>query len=194
VRDQDAWLCFEDESGQSLRPPKARTWSRRGQAPQVAVTGKGSGRISIAGLVCARTGRRSRLIYRMLVQHPGRRTDHKGFREDDLAALLDKVHHQLGGKIVLVWDNSRQHTDTAMRDLLAQRTDWLTVFHLPPYAPDLNPAEGVWSNLKNSLGNLAACTLDTLAQLTRTRLKKMQYRPELLNGFIAETGHTLTPP
>jgi transposase len=25
-----AWLCFEDESGQGLRPPKGRTWGRRG--------------------------------------------------------------------------------------------------------------------------------------------------------------------
>jgi hypothetical protein len=34
VADQDAWLCFEDEAGQTLRPPKACTWRRRG-APQV---------------------------------------------------------------------------------------------------------------------------------------------------------------
>jgi putative transposase len=46
----------------------------------------------------------------------------------------------------------------------------------------------------NDLGNLAACTVDALAELTRTRLKKMQYRPGLLGGFIAETGLTLTPP
>jgi hypothetical protein len=24
------WICFEDESGQALQPPKARTWGRRG--------------------------------------------------------------------------------------------------------------------------------------------------------------------
>jgi putative transposase len=58
----------------------------------------------------------------------------------------------------------------------------------------LNPAEGVWANLKASLGNLAACTTAQLGKLTQTRLKKMQYRPDLLDGFIAETGLTLTPP
>ena len=31
--DLGAWLCFEDESGQGLRPPKGRTWGRRGQHP-----------------------------------------------------------------------------------------------------------------------------------------------------------------
>jgi hypothetical protein len=37
--DLGAWLCFEDESGQRLRPPKGRTWGHRGQTPVVRVTG-----------------------------------------------------------------------------------------------------------------------------------------------------------
>jgi putative transposase len=185
-------LCFEDEAGQSLRPPKARTWSRCGTTPVVRVSGKGSGRVSLAGLVCTRPGHRTRLIFRMLV-HRGRKGEKKGFKEADYAALLDDAHQQLGGKIVLVWDNATQHKDTAMRELLQARSAWLTVFRLPPYAPDLNPAEGVWAHLKKSLANLAACTTDQLAALARTRLKKMQYRPGLLDGFIAETGLIINP-
>ena len=41
-----AWICFEDEAGQALRPPKARTWARRGHTPVVMVSGRGSGRVS----------------------------------------------------------------------------------------------------------------------------------------------------
>ncbi|SHN34577.1 transposase, partial [Streptomyces yunnanensis] len=70
----------------------------------------------------------------------------------------------------------------------------LTVFRLPPYTPDLNPAEGVWAHLKKSLANLATCTTHQLASKARTRLKKIQYRADLLDGFIAETGLNLTPP
>jgi hypothetical protein len=44
-----AWICFEDEAGQNLRPPKARTWARRGHTPVVAVSGKGSGRVTGGG-------------------------------------------------------------------------------------------------------------------------------------------------
>lgn len=55
VRGQDAWLVFEDESGQALRPPKARTWSRIGVSPQV----KMSGRVSVVGIVCAKPDQRS---------------------------------------------------------------------------------------------------------------------------------------
>ena len=43
-----AYVCFEDEAGQNLRPPKARTWARRGHTPVVRVPGKGSGRVSVA--------------------------------------------------------------------------------------------------------------------------------------------------
>ncbi|MEU5431711.1 transposase, partial [Streptomyces olivoreticuli] len=62
-----------------------------------------------------------------------------GFKETDFAALLDAAHQQLGSRIVLVWDNSTRHKDTAMRELLATREQWPTVFRLPAYAPDLNP-------------------------------------------------------
>lgn len=156
----------------------------------VKVTGKGSGRISIAGLTCYRPERRSRLIYRMLV-HRGRKGEKKGFREADFAALLDAAHQQLGGPIVLVWDNLGGHTSTAMRRLIANRP-WLRVYQLPSYAPELNPVESVWSHLKRSLANLAAGTIMRMAELARTRLKRMQYVPGLIDGFLAGTG--LAPP
>jgi transposase len=67
-----------------------------------------------------------------------------------------------------------------------------SVYRLPGYAPELDPTEGVWANLKNGLGNLAARSVDDLARIVRTGLKRMQYHPDLINGFLAETG--LVPP
>ncbi|GAU71395.1 transposase [Streptomyces sp. NBRC 110611] len=80
-----------------------------------------------------------------------------------------------------------------MRELIEARS-WLTVFRFPSYTPDLNPAEGVWAHLKNSLANLAPCSIDELATLARTRMKRMQYQPGLLDGFISETGLISPPP
>ena len=71
--------------------------------------------------------------------------------------------------------------------------DWLTVVRLPAYASDLNPTEGAWSHLKRDLGNLVACTIDQLAAAVKTLLKRIQYRPELIDGFLAQTGLTLDP-
>ena len=47
--------------------------------------------------------------------------------------------------------------------------------------------------MKNGLGNLAASTLDQFAAIVRNRLKRIQYRPELIDGFLAQTGLTLEP-
>ena len=62
--DLGAWLIFEDESGQGLRPPKGRTWGRRGRTPVVKVTGAHNKRVSLAALIAVKPGCRPRLIYR----------------------------------------------------------------------------------------------------------------------------------
>lgn len=183
-----AWICFEDEASQTPRPPKARTWGRRGHTRSVVVSGKGSGRVSIASLVCVRPGHRSRLIYRTLI-HRRRKGERHSFAETDYAALLDAAHQQLRGPIVLIWDNRNTHISAAMRKLIAAR-EWLHVIRLPPYAPDLNP---VWSYLKRSLGNLAAHGIDHLAAVVKSRLKRMQYQPEPTDAFFAQPGLSLDP-
>jgi putative transposase len=158
----------------------------------VKVTGSSNKRVSLAVLVCVKPGQRPRLIYRV---HHGRRRGadrRKGFTEADYARLLDAAHQQLAGPLVVVWDNLNAHVSGAMEELIAAR-DWLTVYRLPPYAHELNPVEPLWSHLKRSLANLAKQNIDQLTALVKTRLKRMQYRPGLLGGFLAGTGLDLTP-
>jgi DDE superfamily endonuclease len=139
--------------------------------------------------VCAQLGRCTRLLYRALIRR-GRPGEVKGFGAGQLTALLDAAHLQLGGPI---WDNDRRHLSTAMRTELEARS-WLRVFRLPAYAPELNPAEGVWSSLKRGMANLAPRDTDQLAAMVKTKIKRMQYHPTLLDGFIAQTGLILQPP
>jgi hypothetical protein len=189
--DLGAWLVFEDESGQGMRPPKGRTWGRRGRTPVVRVSSANSPRLSVAALLATKPGHRPRLIYRT---HRSRRRGQrrKGFTEADYAALLGAAHQQLGGPIVLVWDNLNTHVSAAMAEVIAARA-WLRVYRLPPYAHELNPVEPVWSHLKRSLANLTKHDLAELTALVKTRLKRMQYRPRLLAGFLASTGLDLSP-
>lgn len=185
-----AWLCFEDEAGQTLRPPKARTWAPRGRTPVVRVSGKRSGRVSVAGLVCVRPATRGRLFYRVRV-HRGRKGERKSLSEDDYAELVTAAHQQLHAPIILVWDNLNTHVSTVMREFLDAHQQWLTVVRLPTYAPELNPVEGVWSHMKRGLGNLAVGGVDELVAAVKKRLKQIQHRPELIDGFLTQTGLTL---
>jgi hypothetical protein len=92
----------------------------------VKVTGGASRRVSLAALICVRPGQRPRLIYRVHTRR--RRTDpRKGFTETEYARLLDAAHQQLGGPIVVVWDNLNAHVSVAMNELVAAR-GWLTVY------------------------------------------------------------------
>ena len=156
------------------------------------MTAQNSPRLSLAALVATKPGHRPRLIYRT---HSSRRRSigrRKGLTEADYARLLDAAHRQLGGPIVLVWDNLNTHVSQAMAEIVAARP-WLTVYRLSPYAHELNPVEPVWSHLKRSLANLTKHTLAELTALVRTRLRRMQYRPGLLIGFLASTGLEFGP-
>ena len=75
----------------------------------------------------------------------------------------------------------------AMRELIAARR-WLTVFKLPAFAPELNPVEPVWSNLKRSLANVVKQDIGQPTALVKIRLRRMQYRLGLLEGFLAKPG------
>jgi len=83
------------------------------------------------------------------------------------------------------------HVSGVMRELVVAR-DWLTVFQLPSYASELNPVESAWALLKRSLANLVKRTLAELAALVKTRLRRMQYRPDLLTAFLTRTRLDLT--
>ena len=99
------------------------------------MTGGSNKRVSLAALIAVKAGQQPRLIFRV---HAGRRNGdkHKGFTEAGYARLLDAAHQQLGGPLVVVWDNLNTHVSRAMRRLVAAR-DWLTVFQLPAYASEL---------------------------------------------------------
>ena len=47
--------------------------------------------------------------------------------------------------------------------------------------------------MKNGLGNLAARDVDQLAAIMKNRLKRIQYRPALIDGIPRPTGLTLDP-
>jgi len=51
-----------------------------------------------------------------------------------------------------------------------------------------------WALLKRSLANLAKHDIGQLTALVKTQLRRMQYRPGLLDGFLAKTGLDLGNP
>ena len=187
-----AWICFEDEAGQSLRPGRARTRAPRGRTPVVRVSGN-AGRLPVAGMACLKPGQPGRFFYRLRV-HRRRKGERASMSEADYANLITAAHLALNAPVIVVWDNLNTHRSQKMRAFTDAREDWLTVVRLPGYAPDLNAVEGAWSVMKSGLCNHAATTLDQLEAVVRGRLRSIQRRPDLINALLGQTGLTLDPP
>lgn len=175
-----------------MTPPTSRTWAKRGHTPVIRVRGRSQRRFSIAALACYKHGERSRLVFR-----PKRHADHKGggrhsFTWTDYRDLLTAAHQQLGAPLVLVWDNLNVHLDARLRAFIDAH-DWITSYQLPPYAPDLNPVEGIWSLVRRAGQNNTAFTdPDHLMRVLRRTLRELQYRSETIDGCLGATGLTLT--
>ncbi|WP_306371672.1 transposase [Nocardiopsis sp. CC223A] len=190
--DLGAYICFEDEAGQGLRPPKGRTWAPRGRRPVVRVRGRGAGRVNVAGVVCYRPGDRSRFFYTLHV-YRGRRGEPKAFSWRRYRDLIVMTHLRLGAPVVWCWDNLNVHLTRELTDFAAEHQDWLRIVQLPRYAPELNPAEGIWSLLTRYLADFAAADLAHLTGVVKRKLKKIQYRPHLIDGCLPPTGLTMEP-
>ena len=76
-----------------------------------------------------------------------------------------------------------------MSQYLAQQRAWLRVERLPGYAPELNPVELVWGNLKRrELANVCAPTLDALRAPLRRGCTRVRRHPHLAFNFLRHAG------
>ena len=66
----------------------------------------------------------------------------------------------LNGNSVLIMDNMKSHHAKAVRNLLDSSE--IRYIYLPPYSPDLNPIEKLWSKVKAFLRKFKARMLDAL--------------------------------
>ena len=84
-----------------------------------------------------------------------RRNQYKGFRAQKsinanrLVAYLDRFSFEVKKKTVVVLDNASVHRNCKIKEI---RKIWenrgLFLFYLPPYFPELSPAETQWRILK----------------------------------------------
>jgi hypothetical protein len=74
-----------------------------------------------------------------------------------LRVLLRTVRGKLRGKLLVIWaagDGSPIHRGQPVKDFLrAGAARRLHLEQVPGYAPELNPAEGIWNYLRQNLDN-----------------------------------------
>jgi transposase len=101
----------------------------------------------------------------------------------EAAGFLRELLRHLRGKVIVVWDRGTMHKGPPIRELL-RRFPRLTIEYLPPYAPDLNPVESLWSQLKYAeLANYAPGDVWELDGVAQEHLGRIGGERRRLKGF-----------
>jgi len=96
--------------------------------------------------------------------------------------LLPTLH---GGEIVVL-DNLACHKHPRVRELI--ESVGAEVWYLPPYSPDFNPIEEMWSKIKQILRSLAARTFEGLIEAIGIAVKQVSLQD--LTGWFIHCGYT----
>jgi transposase len=171
---------FEDETGVSLLPSVRATWAPRGQTPVLRHRFNWK-RLSLAGdLAYEPDGSDAHLIFEL---RPG------AYNDDMLIEFLRDVNEIEQRSVLLIWDGLPAHRSRHMRDWVATQRDWLSVEQLPGYAPDLNPLEQAWGNLKSrELANFCSDTIAAVADVAEDGLDRIGTDAELCLAFLRHAG------
>jgi transposase len=178
---REANLAFVDETGFMLSPIVRRTFAPRGKTPVVRVADPHA-RISVAGAITVDPRReRVGLVYNML-------GDNANFRGPAIAYFVQVLHKALGGgPLTILWDRITIHSCEEVERCMRKVPD-VVAESFPPYAPKLNPADGVWGYVKHGrLPNYAPPDLDLLRSTVTAELDRLREEEELLRSFIRHT-------
>jgi transposase len=96
-----------------------------------------------------------------------------------------------GGRFWIFWDRAPIHRGEAVKQFLATvPAERFRITWLPGYAPELNPDEGVWNQLKEEeLANVSCLDLRELRAELRAGTQRLQHQPEVVRGFFREAGY-----
>jgi hypothetical protein len=73
----------------------------------------------------------------------------RAINSQDMVAFLEHLLRDVSGRMVLVWDGAPIHRSQVIREFLANgAAQRLHLERLPADAPELNPGEGLWQQLK----------------------------------------------
>jgi transposase len=116
------------------------------------------------------------------------RTKPDSFDTESLIEFLkDLKHFVRGAPVILVWDRLPAHRSKLMNRFLLEQRRWLQIEWLPGYAPDLNPIEAVWNNIKGrELANFCADQIEQATHAFRRGLRRVAHTLRLPFSFLRQ--------
>src|SRR5437016_4759776 len=166
-----AKIFFLDEAGFQSDPPLGRTYGLKGQTPVVRTSGQRQS-LNVISAVNARGEF-------WAVSYPGK------LNAEAFVAFLQNFVDSQRGKVFLVVDGHPAHKAKIVKAYLKRLQGRLELHFLPPYAPDLNPDEFVWSYMKsNGVSKKPLKQNESLTKRVEEDLNKIKRDPGLVRSFF----------
>jgi transposase len=169
---QQQTILFIDESGFYPLPSVVRTYAPVGQTPILREWCTRDHLSAISAISPA-----GKLYFHS--------QDH-AINSEDVVAFLEHLLREVSGRMVLIWDGAPIHRSHTIKEFLANgAAQRLHLERLPAYAPELNPDEGLWQQLKGvELRNVCSFHLPQLRGELRNAVKRVRRKPRLIHGFF----------
>jgi transposase len=169
-------ILFLDESGFYPLPSVVRTYAPVGQTP-----------------ILRDWGTRDHLSAISAISPEGKLYFHSQDRAldpADVIAFLEHLLREVPGRLVIIWDGAPIHRSRVIKEFLAHGAALrLHLERLPAYAPELNPGEGLWQQLKGvELRNLCCVDIPHLRSELRGAVKRVRRKPRMLKGCFQGAG------
>jgi transposase len=88
---------------------------------------------------------------------------------------------------VVILDNLQPHKAKGVREMI--EAAGAKLLYLPPYSPDFNPIENMWSKVKQHLRSAAARTFDALQEAVTSALETIT--PSDCAGYFRHCGYAI---
>jgi transposase len=168
-------LVFVDESGFYLLPGVVRTYAPKGRTP-IVDEWQTRDHLSVMGGVTPQ-GK----VYSLV-----RPTSLNGLHT---VAFLIHLGRLAADRLLVVWDGSPIHRRAEVKAFVAEAGGAIHVEPLPSYAPDLNPVEWLWRQMKEvEMRNLTCLDLEQLHMELHLALGRVRQKAALVGSFFEGAG------
>jgi transposase len=178
ARRHDASLVFVDEAGLLLSPLVRRTLATKGETPEMPQRIRHREKVSVAAALWLSPLRDEVGLLDWVLLN-------ESFDGLKSAIVLESLLRRVHSNAIVIWDGGGMHRGPWIRGVEQRHRGRLWLEPLPPYAPELNPVEPLWANLKNiRLCNFAPQDGRELLGAVYRELHEIRWDQDLLWGFF----------
>jgi transposase len=177
AHDLNATLGFTDESGLLLAPLIRTTQAPIGHAPVLKHRARHRDKVSVAAALTLSPQRGHVALYYQA--YPNVYVDNVLY-----AQFLKTVLWHVRGPLVLLHDGGSMHKGEPIRHV-QERFPRLHLHRFPPYAPELNPPEYLWTDVKyHRLGNFVPTDVPQIERVACAELEDVRHDQQRLRSYF----------